>query len=1108
MLIVALDTSIYLSFFYENFYHNKEFIKEYKLWKDGKKENKTTDYFYNEIAKKSINNSSKKIEFTYFNIRELSRNDNDIILLYKILSPVHLLKENFVNDSNTLDKKFYDELLYIIGLEEVSEGGKNIITRRKKKYRASLIERTIKLIEEDEKYNFNESELFEVSLELIINWINRILFLKLLEGKLYNLHKEKKYKFLSKENLTGFNQVNNLFFNVLAKKLDDPSRYKNFNHIPYLNSSLFDKSNIESKIFSIDSLSRNLDKDLEIFERSILEHKKQETENTLKYLLGFLDAYDFSDTTGDLIKETEKTIINASVLGLIFEKINGYKDGSIYTPSFITMYMAKESVQKTILDKFKYQYPSLEINSLKDIENLISKGISIDEANDVINSIKICDPSVGSGHFLVSVLNEIIFVKHSLDILKDDENNLIKKKDYTIEIQNDEIVITDDKENIFEYSLDSRDSLRVQKTIFREKKTIIENCLFGVDINPNSVKICRLRLWIELLKNTFYKSENELEVLPNIDINIKCGNSLISKIRIDKGMTQFFNKSEDISKYSFFLKEYRKLVFTYKNATNRKKDIRKRIEELKNDMKALIPDKSKLFLEIEKLKNKIKPLLIKPNKDDIDNKKIDKLNTKIIEKEKKYDREQKEIYGNSFEWRIEFPEVLDDNGDFLGFDCIIGNPPYIKEGDNKEIFKHLKNLEVYQGKMDIWYLFGALAINLIKNNCSMSFIATNNWRTNAGARKFRNYVLGNSKIESIIDFGNYMIFDNANIQTMIMSLKKEITKEKYNFDYRFINTSVPNKIDIDNILAKNKTENIEIVEPEISNEKYNNSLFTFNVGVKEKLLDKIKYNANFYFENKDIGQGIVYPQDFLNKKSNKILGNKYNVGDGIFCLSSEEKENLNLFDKEKEIIKPQYTSKELDNYYCNPINREWVIYTGKSFNEKKKIDMYPNIKKHLDKFKKVITSDNKPYGLHRTRDNKFFKGEKIVSLRKCSKRPVFTYSDFDCYVSATFFIIKPKKAINMKYLTGILNSKLIAFWLKNKGKMQGNNYQVDKEPLLSLPILRPTKKEQKPFVDLVDIILNKKEKGEDTSKEEKEIDQMVYNIYGLTKEEIEIIENK
>ena len=338
---------------------------------------------------------------------------------------------------------------------------------------------------------------------------------------------------------------------------------------------------LKARFFSIDSLSRNLDKDLIIFDRSILEHKKQETKKTLEYLLDFLDAYDFSDTTGNLIKETEKTIINASVLGLIFEKINGYKDGSIYTPSFITMYMVRESVQKAVLDKFKYQYPSFEINSLKDIENLISKGISIDDANDVINSIKICDPSVGSGHFLVSVLNEIIFVKHSLDILKDDENNLIKKKDYTIEIQNDEIVITDDKENIFEYSLDSRDSLRVQKTIFREKKTIIENCLFGVDINPNSVKICRLRLWIELLKNTFYKSENELEVLPNIDINIKCGNSLISKIRTDKGMEKFISVPRHFNEYQRFLEEYKKLVFTYKNATKRKNEIRGKNKKVK-----------------------------------------------------------------------------------------------------------------------------------------------------------------------------------------------------------------------------------------------------------------------------------------------------------------------------------------------------------------------------------------------------------------------------------------------------------------------------------------------------------------------------------------------
>ena len=174
-----------------------------------------------------------------------------------------------------------------------------------------------------------------------------------------------------------------------------------------------------------------------------------------------------------------------------------------------------------------------------------------------------------------------------------------------------------------------------------------------------------------------------------------------------------------------------------------------------------------------------------------------------------------------------------------------------------------------------------------------------------------------------------------------------------------------------------------------------------------------------------------------------------------------------------------------------------------------------DIKKHLDKFKKVITSDNAPYGLHRARKESFFNGEKIIAVRKCVDRPIFSYVDFNSYVSATFYVIKPAN-IDLKYLTGILNSKLIAFWLKNKGKMQGSNYQVDKEPLLNIPIVNTKdEKVKSKLVKLVDniIAINKKLVGENNPNTKEilerqvraldgEIDRLVYGLYGLTDEEV------
>ena len=275
----------------------------------------------------------------------------------------------------------------------------------------------------------------------------------------------------------------------------------------------------------------------------------------------------------------------------------------------------------------------------------------------------------------------------------------------------------------------------------------------------------------------------------------------------------------------------------------------------------------------------------------------------------------------------------------------------------------------------------------------------------------------------------------------------------------------------------------------VVNEKY--EYFTANI-IKEDLInqpinfinanlnliiEKIKSKENFNLASNEIASGIDLLQDFVNKSHKEVVEN-VEIGDGIFNLSQAEYENLNLTEKEKELVKPFYTTSELLQYYGNPKNKLWIIYTDSSFKDEEKILPYPNIKKHLDKFLEVFTSVNKPYGLHRSRDEKYFKGEKIFSLRKCSVRPRFTYTDFDAYVNRTFMVIQTDR-INQKYLTGILNSNLIAFWLKYKGKMQGNNYQIDKTPLENLPLINPSIAIQNEVAELVNTIIENTQKKSD-----------------------------
>lgn len=408
--------------------------------------------------------------------------------------------------------------------------------------------------------------------------------------------------------------------------------------------------------------------------------------------------------------------------------------------------------------------------------------------------------------------------------------------------------------------------------------------------------------------------------------------------------------------------------------------------------------------------------------------------------------------------------------------------------------------------MDLWYLFGCKALDLVKNKGSVSFIATNNWITSFGASKFRNKVNDEATFKYFIDFGNYKAFDTASIQTMIYLMTKDATNEDYYFNYSKL---LVDNISEDNLklflYSNNSTDSYEKFISGFNRESNKNSYFNFMEKNKSDLFNKIMtLDSITYLKKTEISTGIDVHQDKLNKKGSK----KINLpqGSGIFVISDSEKDNLNFNSNEFELIKPYLTTEELFRYYSNNNNSEWVIYTKSDINDK--IDNYPNIKNHFDKFAEVITSDNKPYGLHRARKEEIFTSEKIIVTRKCII-PTFSYANFDAYVSQTFMVINSTR-FNLKFLTGLLNSKLIQFWLKYKGKMQGNNYQLDKEPLLKIPIITNVEENlENKVINLVDEILNAYETNFDnpdiTSFEDK-INEIIYQLYGLTDEEVTLIE--
>jgi len=1343
------------------FAQNKNFVRHFTDFEAGRLSDTKTDFFYKHIAEPFLAELKQEIPFTHFALADYStilRNDDPaddtkLISLYKLLSPEHILKLPFANDSNSLDKTFYSELLHLIGLDEYKDKGKKLIGRpaEGKRNRGSLLEDTIIQLDSLDKLSripkngqygeTTQERLFNVALELNITWINRILFLKLLEAQLLAYHKgDRSYAFLNSERIHDFDDLNTLFFQVLARKNEDRNEDVKslFDKVPYLNSSLFEPTELEHNTLFISNLRD--EKTIPIHAQSVLKDENGKRLSgeitTLRYLFAFLDAYDFSSEGSEKIQEDNKTLINASVLGLIFEKINGYKDGSFFTPGFITMYMCRETIRKAVVQKFNearlthadrtrpqplsrgeklgallhneqqsqnaseanltqnqplsrgekfgsahkselasekkspleneasaiksplergfrgvskparrkiipynpalkqlarnlrnnstkseillwkelkgkvldkydfhrqkpldnfiadffchelqlvieidgasheweetqkkdfikenrlnelglnvlrfpdsdvfdemdatletiflyiqcfeaadfssfitedsplnpisgckpilpseeeelpelptipaYDYPHFE--TLDDVYEEIGNGqlFSRNEANSIINSLKICDPAVGSGHFLVSALNEIIAIKHDLKILQD--RNGKRLKEYAVTVENDELIVSDEDGKLFEYKQGFSESQRVQETLFHEKQTIIENCLFGVDINPNSVKICRLRLWIELLKNAYYvdntnepnlthpqplsrgeetgastqksplergfrgvsKTETKtryLETLPNIDINIKTGNSLVSRFAMDADLKDALKKSK------WNIHSYRAAVATYRNAVSKdqKREMEALIASIKGDFRSEITKNDPKLKRLQKAQGELLRLTTQTDfferskkQEQEWEKQVKSLSTEIATIETEIEAiKANKIYENAFEWRFEFPEVLNDEGDFVGFDVVIGNPPYganFNDGEKEYIRNSYKS---YQYKFDSYVYFIEKGLNILKSNGLLEFITPILWLSLDNCIQIRSILLKEFNLKRLFIHGEG-VFEEAVVNTLSFQVVKSKATNKLVIlreDYES-NVDKFNWIDDESLKIDFKMTEIE-----------------------KCIIDKIRSKSKLLLNFGTVIQGIT-PYDSYRGQSKEIIKNK-----------------AYHFDYKK-------------NETCG----KWL--DGKNLN------------------RYIINWDNKwlSYGnwLAAPREKKYFEGRRILfrEIPGKGKRIQANIAIEEFYYGHSISPFKPFDEFenDLEFILGVVNSKVISWY----GNLVLPNFGKDVFPKLNpndikeLPIPNVNIEVKAEISNLVNQIftLKNKDSESDISKHEKQIDHLVYQLYRLEEEEIKIINNE
>ena len=905
-----------------------------------------------------------------------------------------------------------------------------------------------------------------------------------------------------------------LFYEALAKERDDDF-YSRFEcKVPFLNGGLFDP------ISNYDWVNTAIDLPNDIFSNT-----RKTKDGDIGD--GILDIFDRCNFTVKEDEPLEKEVaVDPEMLGKVFENLLEVKDrkskGTYYTPREIVHYMCEQSLVNYLTanhsniskEKVKeYLYYADNINNLGKIK---IKGESFtpgqyQELDELLKTIKVIDPACGSGAFLITMLQEIVKLRRFLQLSPDNIKN---------------------------------GALVEDQSPYELKRQTIENNIYGVDIDPSAVEIAKLRLWLSLVVDE--DNIKQIKPLPNLDYKIMQGNSLLEEF---EGIKLFDEKllqspiitadlldpvNELISKLQNQLLKYysqhpewmqkgehRDKPQEVINLEKRLKDVmrqNKKIKENSTEQKDLFssPYNESLYIR-EQLENLHKEFFKETNKsrkDDlkrrINNLEWDLIEVTLKEQNKLSTLKKLEEFKLSntkpfFLWKLNFADVFEDKG---GFDVVVANPPYLKERDNKKVFKEVNESAFgkrwHQGKMDYWFYFLHRAIDIAKSQGTICYITSRYWINSHGAEKLIGRIRDELSFVSFLDIGKLKVFDNVAGQHMVALYQKD--KSLDSFTYKRVENNL-SEINFDR-----DTENLKIKI--LSNSEV--------IGTKNEIslsADVIKYeDIKLLGDITKISQGVVQNPD---KVSNSTAAKYHlNAGEGVFVLRTNELKKLNTDNNELRFIKTFFDETAIYKYKLDYKDYKFLLYLTKE--SCKNISEYPNIEKHLKKYKKImlarretISGSNKWFHLHWPRTQVYFESPKIVQPAMFDKPHAAYVEDSAYFGLSTNVIIQKDRDFNLLYSLAILNSTFASYWFKNHGKRRGVGVDIGVEKLRQFPIKNALAKEQKPFIDFVEKILKitktdnylkNTEKQAKVRDIERQIDELVYKLYGLTEEEIKIVE--